>query len=463
MENQSRSTSILLKSSLAELLASLPEDQRRLQISRYTEAQCAAMLYDWPGMWGRPKQLIPGTPRAEHQRTDWVFWLVLAGRGFGKTRVGAETTRIWAANPNERILMIAPTAADVRDTMIEGPGGLLQCYPRDARPIYEPSRRLITFPSGAKGIIRSADEPERLRGPEFTKFWADEICAWRFIQDAWDQIKFGFRMKSEALQGVITTTPKPLKVLKELLANPRTVTTRGSSYENRANLSETYFREVIAPYQGTRLGRQEINAEILEDTPGALWTSKLIQDLRINRAEVRWELVVRVVVAVDPGVSTNEDSDETGIVVAALLRSGHVLVLDDLSMKDTPITWARAAVSVLRHPQWPADRIIGEVNNGGDLVEANIRVAEPSAPFSKVWASRGKVTRAEPIATAYERGIVHHVGIFQKLEEEMTSYVPGGKSPNRMDALVYAVTELLFPQPIETRVQIGSMVEISPI
>lgn len=421
------------------------------------------MLYDWPGMWGRPKQLLPGSPRAEHQVLDWVFWLVLAGRGFGKTRTGAETVRHWGANPDERILMIGPTAADVRDTMIEGPSGLLQCYPPDRRPIYEPSRKLVTFPSGAIVIIRSADEPERLRGPQFTKFWADEICAWRFWKDAWDQIMFGFRVKSSALQGVITTTPKPLKVLKDLLANPRTVTTRGSSYENRANLSETFFREVIAPYEGTRLGRQEINAELLEDTPGALWTSKLIGDLRINRRDVHWDMVVRVVVAVDPGVSTNEDSDETGIVVAALLRSGHVLVLDDLSMKDSPIAWARAATGVLRHPQWPADRIIGEVNNGGDLVEANIRVAEPSAPYSKVWASRGKVTRAEPIATAYERGIVHHVGIFQQLEEEMTTYVPGGKSPNRMDALVYAVTELLFPQPIEQRVQFGDTVQISAI
>jgi phage terminase large subunit-like protein len=421
------------------------------------------MLYDWPGFWGRPKQLIPGTRRAEIQRLDWVFWLVLAGRGFGKTRVGAETTRTWGENPNERILMIAPTAADVRDTMIEGPSGLLQCYPHGARPNYEPSRRLVTFPSGAVGIIRSADEPERLRGPQFTKFWADEICAWRFIQDAWDQIKFGFRMKSAALQGVVTTTPKPLKVLRELMSNPRTVITRGSSYENRSNLSETYFQEVIAPYEGTRLGRQEINAEILEDTPGALWTSKLIGDLRINRHDVRWELVVRVVVAVDPGVSTNEDSDETGIIVAAVLRSGHVLVLDDLSMKDSPIAWARAAVGVLVHPQWPADRIIGEVNNGGDLVEANIRVASPSAPFSKVWASRGKMVRAEPVATAYERGLVHHVGIFQQLEEEMTTYVPGAKSPNRMDALVYAITELLFPQPVEQRVQLAPTVEISPI
>lgn len=455
--------SALQNSSTAELLASLPEPERRRLLSGFTEEQCEAMLYDWPGMWGRPKQLVPGTPRAEHQRIDWVFWLVLAGRGFGKTRTGAETVRGWGENANERILMIAPTAGDVRDTMIEGPSGLLQCYPPSPRPIYEPSKKRLLFPSGATGILRSADAPERLRGPQFTKFWADEICAWQFLQQAWDQIMFGFRVKSAALQGVITTTPKALKVLKELLANPRTVTTRGSSYENRSNLSETYFQEVIAPYEGTRLGRQEIDAEILEDTPGALWTAALIGMHRIGRSTVQWDKVVRVVVAIDPGVSTATESDETGIVVVALLMSGHVLVLDDLSMKDKPIVWARTATGVLRHPQWPADRIVAEVNNGGDLVEANIRVAEPGAPFSKVWASRGKITRAEPIATAYERGIVHHVGVFAQLEEEMTTYVPGGKSPNRMDALVYGVTELLFPQPVEQRVQIAPTVQISPI
>ena len=423
------------------------------------------MLYDWGGMWGRPKQLIPGTPRAAIQRLDWVFWLVLAGRGFGKTRIGAETTRRWAENPDERILMIAPTAGDVRDTMIEGPSGLLQCYPLSPRPEYEPSKQRILFPSGATGILRSADAPERLRGPQFTKFWADEICAWQFLQQAWDQIMFGFRVKSSALQGVITTTPKPVKVLKELMRNPRTVTTRGSSYENRSNLSETYFQEVIAPYEGTRLGRQEINAELLEDTPGALWTAALIHMHRIKREDVHWDMVLRVVVAIDPAVSATEDSDETGIVVVALLRSGHVLVLDDLSRKDTPLGWAHAAVETLKHPQWPVSRIVAEVNNGGDLVEANIRVVMPNAPFSKVWASHGKTTRAEPVAAAYEQGRVHHVGIFVPLEDQMTSYVPGvsKKSPDRMDALVYGITELLFPQPVEQRIQIAPTVQISPI
>jgi phage terminase large subunit-like protein len=448
----------------AESIASLPPQTRQAALDWLTEEQCAELLYDWR-FNGRPEQLLPGTPGAALGNTGWLFWLILAGRGFGKTRTGAETVREWATNPQERILMIAPTAGDVRDTMIEGVSGLLQCFPPNNRPSWEPSKRRILFPSGAIGITRSADEPERLRGPQFTKFWADELCAWRFLQEAWDQIMFGFRVKTSVLQGVITTTPKPSKLLTELVADPSTVITRGSSYDNRRNLADAFIKRVIAPYEGTRLGRQEINAEILTDTPGALWTAALIDETRIkNRKDVVWDRIVRVVVGVDPAVTAEEGSDETGIVVAALLRSQHVLVLDDLSLRGSPLEWAKAATSVLKHPQWPAERIVAEVNNGGDLVEANIRTAVPNAPFSKVWAARGKMTRAEPIAAAYEQKRVHHVGVFSMLEAQMTTYVPGvGKSPDRMDALVYAITELLFPQPVEQRVQMGGIEQISPI
>jgi phage terminase large subunit-like protein len=413
-------------------------------------------------MWARPSQILPGTSGAKITRQDWLFWLIKTGRGFGKTRTGAEGCREWGENPHERILMIGPTTADVRDTMIEGPSGLLKCYPVGRRPDWEPSKHLLQFPSGAVGITRSADEPERLRGPQFTKFWWDEMCASRFIAEAWDQIMFGFRVKSSRLQGIITTTPKPYKTFKNLLANPKTVVTSGSSMENRSNLSETYFSEVIAPYIGTRLGRQEVEGEVLEDTPGALWTAALIQATRIQPSDIRWELVVRIVIAIDPAVTATEESDETGIVVAALLRSGHFLVLDDLSCVESPLGWAKVAIAALKHRR--ADRIVAETNNGGDLVEANLRVVMPNVPFSKVWASHGKTTRAEPIAAAYEQGRGHHVGIFQNLEDEMTSYVPGvTKSPSRMDALVWAVTELLFPQPVEERIMIGQGVQISPV
>lgn len=449
--------------SQAESLALQPPQIRQAALDSLTESQCAELLYDWR-FNGRPEQLLPGTAGAEQGNTGWLFWLILAGRGFGKTRTGAETVREWANNPKERILMIAPTAGDVRDTMIEGVSGLLQCYPPDNQPMWEPSKRRILFPSGAIGVTRSADEPERLRGPQFTKFWADELCAWRFLQEAWDQIMFGFRVKTSVLQGIITTTPKPSKLLSELVADQSTVITRGSSYDNKRNLADAFIKRVITPYEGTRLGRQEINAEILTDTPGALWMAALIEETRIKRQDVRWDLVIRIVVAVDPAVSAEEDSDETGIVVAALLVSQHVLVLDDLSLRGSPLEWAKATTGVLKHPQWPAERIVAEVNNGGDLVEANIRTVEPNAPVSKVWASHGKRTRAEPIAAAYEQKRVHHVGVFSMLEAQMTTYVPGaGKSPDRMDALVYAITELLFPQPIEQRVTLGGVQQISPV
>lgn len=454
--------------SQAESLALQPPAIRQAAIDALTEEQCAELLFDWR-FNGRPEQLLPGTPGAALGRTNWLFWLILAGRGFGKTRTGAETVREWARNPHERILMIAPTAADVRDTMIEGISGLLACYPTGAplrggvRPFWEPSKRLLRFPSGAIGITRSADEPERLRGPQFTKFWADELCAWRFLQEAWDQIQFGFRVKTSTLQGIITTTPKPSKLLNEIMGDASTVVTRGSSYDNRRNLAEAFIKRVIAPYEGTRLGRQEINAEVLQDTPGALWTAGLIDETRVQLKDVLWDRIVRVVVGIDPAVTADEGSDETGMVVAALLVSQHVLILDDLSLRGSPLEWATKAVGVLKHPQWPAERIVAEVNNGGDLVEANIRTVEPNAPFSKVWAAQGKRTRAEPIAAAYEQKRVHHVGVFSMLEAEMTTWVPGRPSPNRMDALVHAVTELLFPKPVEQRAQISGMVQISPI
>lgn len=416
-----------------------------------TEDQAREYLYDWR-LNARPAQLIPGSPDAQLARDEWVFWLVLAGRGWGKTRVGAETVRMWAEDPTARILMVASVASDVREVMIEGPSGLMACYPPGERPDYNPSRHLVTFPSGAIGITRSADEPERLRGPQFTKFWADELAAWRFAQQAWDQIMFGFRLKSKNLQGIITTTPKPIQVVRDLIAKEATVITRGSSYDNRANLSQTYFHEVIRPYEGTRLGRQEINAELLDDTPGALWTRAMFerQGFRLALKDIRWDRIVRVVVAVDPAVSSGEGSAETGIVVAALAQNGHVAVLDDVSLKGTPLEWANAAVKAF--VDYRADRIVAEVNQGGDLVAGNIFAVNPSVPFRAVRATRGKMVRAEPVSALYEQGRVHHLGTFPTLEDQMVTWVPGEKSPDRMDALVWALTELVVdPEPTTTR------------
>ncbi len=450
--------------SLIESLALLPVWEREKILHGLTERAAESINYDW--RWNaRPNQLLPGTDGASNETKDWVFWLVLAGRGFGKTRTGAETSREWAEDPSARILMVAPTAADVRDVMIEGPSGLMSCYPLHRRPVYLPSRHLVVFPSGAIGITRSADEPERLRGPQFTKFWVDELCAWKYPQEAWDQIMFGFRMQTKDLRGVVTTTPKPIKTLKDLIANQDTVVTRGSSYENRSNLAEQYYRQVIAPYEGTRLGRQEIDAEILEDVPGALWTRALIEATRLKSVtEVPWHLITRIVVAIDPAVTHTEDSDETGIVVGALTRSGHVVILDDLSCKQSPLGWAKVAIAAYRSRR--ADRIVGEVNNGGDLVGQNIRGVDPNVNFRAVRASRGKYIRAEPAAALYEQGRVHHVGAFPALEDQMTGWTPLGnqKSPDRLDALVWLLTELVIdPEPGALTVQIGDFSEISRI
>lgn len=438
MEHQLTSICRARNCSPAELLALLPEAEWRRAISSLTNEQAWQVNFDWRGFWARPNQQQP--------TGDWTHWLVLAGRGFGKTRTGAETVREWASKPLPGpIHLIAATAADIRKVMIEGPsGGLLSCYPPDQRPNYEPSKgHLITWPNGNVGYCFSADEPERLRGPQCCRYWADELATWRFGQEAWDNLMFGFRL-GDQLRGVITTTPKPIKLLKSIISDSSTVVTRGSTYDNRRNLSPQFFETVVKRYEGTRLGRQELEAELLNDTPGALWKSALIDQHRIQQHHIKWDLIVRIVVAIDPAVTAEEGSDETGIVVAALTRSGHVIILDDLSCKESPLGWARIAVNAYRFRR--ADLVVGEVNMGGDLVAANIHAVAPEVNFRAVRATRGKALRAEPVSALYEQGRVHHVGFFPQLEEQMTEYVPGTsvKSPDRMDALVWAVTELVI-------------------
>lgn len=433
--------------SLAESLSLLPLDQLAALIRSLPESDARALHYQWRGMWARPSQLAPGTAGAANSRKDWIYWIALAGRGWGKTRVGGEQTKEWGEDPKERILMIAPTAADIRDVMIEGPSGLLACYPPERRPIYHSSKRIVNFPSGAIGILRSADEPERLRGPQFSKFWADEMCAWRYISDAWAQLSFGFRHKTDIpLRGLITTTPKPFQLLKDLVADPDTVVTRGSSYENRANISELFYAKVIRPYEGTRLGRQEIEAEILEDVPGALWTQQVIDSLRVAKKDV--PKLVRIVVAIDPAVTSSDTSAETGIGAVGLGDDGHCYVLEDRSIRSRPAEWCKTAVLLWCEVQ--GDRVVAEVNNGGDLVEDAIRAISPEIPYRAVRASRGKMIRAEPAAALYERGRVHHVGFFPDLESQMCNWVPneGMKSPDRLDWLVWALYDLVLdPEP----------------
>lgn len=440
--------SVHATSSLAESLALLSEADRQRVINSLSESEARACLYDWR-VWARANQLMPGTSGASEQRTDWRYWLLLAGRGFGKTRSGAEAVREWASVPlRGPIHLVAPTAADVRNVMIEGPGGLLSCYPPDARPLYQPSRCQVSWPNGNIARTFSADEPERLRGPQCERFWADELGAWRFAEEAWDNLMFGFRVGD--IRGVVTTTPKPIKAVRDLVKNSATVVTRGSTYENRNNLAPGFFADIIKKYEGTRLGRQELLAEILEDIPGALWTRALIDAGRVQAHEV--PPLVRVVVAIDPAVTATEGSDETGIGAAGIDARGHVYVLEDCSQRATPNAWARAACLLML--KWKADRIVAEVNNGGDLVEANLRTIQADIPYRAVHASRGKAVRAEPVAALYEQGRVHHVRALdhrlndemERLEDQLCSWVPGTgqKSPDRMDWLVWAVTDLLI-------------------
>lgn len=368
---------------------------------------------------------------------DWRTWLILAGRGFGKTRTGAEWVREQVEKGIcKRIALIAPTAADAREVMVEGESGILNISPPNNRPVYEPSKRRLTWPNGAIATTYSADEPERLRGPQHDAGWCDEIGAWR-RPETFDMFLFGLRLGQNP-RVVVTTTPRPIPVIKELLKDKTTFITRGSTYDNRANLAPTFFEKIVGKYEGTRLGRQELLAELLEDTPGALWNSTILDACRVND----FPDLQRIVIGVDPSVSNNEGSAETGIIAAGIDGDRVPYVLEDASLQGSPHEWASAVIAVFN--KLKADRVVVEVNNGGDMCESVIRMTKGGEriPITKVHASRGKYTRAEPIAALYEQGRAHHVGFFPELEGQLTTYVPGDTSPDRMDALVWAMTEL---------------------
>lgn len=394
-----------------------------------TDEQAIAMLHTWKE-WARPEQLPPAG--------DWRYWMIQAGRGFGKTRSGAEWIRDQVENHGRRrIALVGRTAADVRDTMVEGESGLLACFPPWNKPIYEPSKRRVTFSSGAIATTYSGEEPDQLRGPQHDCGWCDELAAWKYA-DAWDQFLFGLRLGTDP-RCVITTTPRPVKLIRELLADPHIVITRGSTFDNRENLAPAFADAILKKYEGTRLGRQEIYAELLNDNPNAMWKRKDIDDRRLHKVPDGVELI-RIVVGVDPAVTSKESSDHTGIIVAAEGSDGHYYVLADYTIKDTPKKWCEEAIKA--YETWEADRIIGEVNNGGDLIQTVLESIKPDLPYSAVRASRGKVVRAEPISALYEQGKVHHIGSFATLEDQMCDWMPGEDSPDNMDALVWALTEL---------------------
>jgi phage terminase large subunit-like protein len=325
--------------------------------------------------------------------------------------------------------------------MVEGPAGILATAPNEFRPLYEPSKRRLTWPNGVRATTFSGDEPKQLRGPQCGFAWADEIAKWRYA-DAWDQLMFGLRMGSDPWC-VATTTPKPIKVIRDLLDDPTTLVTHGTTYENMANLADAFIHKIVRKYEGTRLGQQELLARILTEAAGALWK---LAALEISRVQARPLGLTRIVVAVDPAVTANEEgSSETGIVVAGIDHAGHGFVLDDLSGIYTPDQWAKKARWAFHN--WSADRIVAERNNGGDLVERNIRMVQAPGeflPVSLVWASRGKQTRAEPISALWEQKRGHMVGSFGDLESQLCTWEPGDKSPDRLDAMVWAFTELFF-------------------
>jgi len=397
-----------------------------------TDTEASALLYDWP-FWARPKQLLPDG--------DWTTWLVLAGRGFGKTRIGSETVRLWARDFG-LVNLIGATADDARDIMIEGESGILAVCPKHERPLYQVSKRQLSWPNGAKSLIFTADEPDRLRGKQHEKLWADELGAWRH-PEAWDQARLGLRLGS-CPQALVTTTPRPTKLIRELLDDASCTVTRGSSYENRANLAEAFFAQIIRKYEGTRLGRQELLAEVLDDNPGALWKRENIEEHAVS---VCPELK-RIVVAVDPAGSTAEGAADTGIIVAGIGHDDHGYILDDMSLHGSPNEWGTQAVAA--YSKYKADRVVGENNFGGEMVEFTIRTVNKNVSYKNVHASRGKTIRAEPVAALYEQGKVHHIGSFPELEDQLCQWEPGMKSPDRLDAAVWALTELMVSDVVHT-------------
>jgi phage terminase large subunit-like protein len=383
---------------------------------------------DWDFKHARADQRPPTDP-------NWLVWLLRSGRGAGKTRTGAEFThRVTRKLP--RIALVAGTATDAREIMLEGISGIMTIAPPDHRPVYEPSKKRLTWPNGAIATVFSGEEPDRLRGPEHYYAWLDEPAHWPLIQECWDNLMFGMRLGNRP-RIVCTTTPKSRPWLKELTADPDTRVTSVSTYTNLDNLSPVFAERVIARYEGTRLGRQELHGELLLDVEGALWTWDMIEEGRMLCPD-RFD---RVVVAVDPAGTSNRRSDETGIIVAGSIGD-EVWILADRSGKYSPHGWAKATESMYEFFQ--ADAIVAEVNFGADMVISTLRGSGVKGRIISQRSARGKELRAEPVVGLYEQNKVHHVDVFEDLEAQMTEWVPheSRDSPDRIDALVFAVTEL---------------------
>ena len=404
------------------------------KLQEESSKQTVALYTNWLKT-ARDKQIAPSA--------EYYIWLILAGRGWGKTRTGAQDIALFALrNPNSNCAVVAPTHGDLRRVCFGGPSGLLSiipknCFSQSSLKGYASSTSEIRLHNGSKISGFAAMEPDRLRGPQFHRAWCDELAAWRY-PETFDQLMFGLRL-GDRPQCVITTTPKPTKIIKSLMDRKDCFVTRGNTFETEDNLAESALAMLKDRYEGTTLGRQELYAEIVENVEGALWSSALIDETRISGEEER-ELT-QIIVAIDPAVTANENSDETGIIVVGRDVNNAFYVLEDLSGRYSADKWGRIAVNAFY--DWEADRIVAEVNNGGDLVERLLRSIDTNIPYRSVHATRGKIVRAEPISALYEQRKVHHVGSFPELETQMCTYTgEKGASPDRLDALVWGLSEL---------------------
>lgn len=393
-------------------------------------------------------------PHQTPEHNDWLIWLLLGGRGSGKTRTGAEWIREQVAmHGKTRIALVAPTFNDAREVMLEGESGLLNIgYPSE-RPEFSSTRRRLNWPNGAVGYVYTAEDPDGLRGPQFDAAWADEFCAWSYPDDTLSNLRLALRLGDNP-QLVMTTTPKPIPALKKLMKAKGILISRGKTSDNADNLAPTFMAAMEEAYGGTRLGRQELSGEFIEDLPGALWTRAMLETAYTSeRPEFS-----KVILAIDPPVTSGERSDACGLVVAAMTgegRSAKAYILHDGTVQGrSPEGWARAAISLAEG--WEADYILAEVNQGGELVTSVLRMFDPYIAIRTVHASRGKTARAEPVAALYEQGRVLHCGHFTELEDELAAMgTEGGlrKSPDRADALVWAVTELMLKKRSAPRIR----------
>jgi phage terminase large subunit-like protein len=403
---------------------------------------------EWPSLRARPDQLPPDG--------DWLVWLMLGGRGAGKTRAGAEWVRgtalgvlPFAAAAVSPIALVGETFADVREVMIEGASGLLRAHASFERPLWQPSRRRIVWPNGAVAQAFSSEDPEGLRGPQFAAAWSDELAKWRHAEATWDMLQFGLRLGSHPRQ-VATTPPRPIPLLRRLLAEEGTVLTRAATRANLRHLAPGFLERVVGRYAGTRLGRQELDGELIEDRADGLWQRSAIERLRVAAAP----RLGRIVVAVDPPAS--QRSGICGIVAAGLGDDGRAYVLADATLSEVrPDQWAARALRLYR--DFSADALVAEVNQGGDMVAAVMHEIDPGVPVTAVRATRGKWLRAEPVAALYAQGRVRHVGALPALEDELCDFGPdglsSGRSPDRLDALVWAITALMLGPDGEPRVR----------